>query len=116
MPTEEIFTAPKRDGVNGVAVASMPLVKDGNVIDGFRMRFENGKIVEVQAEQGEDVLRSAIAVDEGAYYLGEVALVPYDSPIQTRACCFTTRCLMRTPPAISLSARRTPVSTADGNG
>ena len=88
MPTEEIFTAPKRDGVNGVAVASMPLVKDGNVIDGFRMRFENGKIVEVQAEQGEDVLRSAIAVDEGASYLGEVALVPYDSPISNAGVLF----------------------------
>lgn len=88
MPTEEIFTAPKRDGVNGVVVASMPLVKDGNVIDKFSMRLRDGKIVEVHAEQGEDVLKSAISVDEGASYLGEVALVPYDSPISNAGILF----------------------------
>lgn len=81
MPTEEIFTAPKKEGVNGVVVASMPLVKDGNVIENFRMRLENGKIVDVEASKGVDVLKNAISVDEGASYFGEVALVPYDSPI-----------------------------------
>ncbi len=81
MPTEEIFTAPLREGINGVVYASMPLVHDGNIIDGFHFVIENGKIVEAVAEKGEDVLRSAISVDEGACYFGEVALVPYESPI-----------------------------------
>lgn len=82
MPTEEIFSAPKFDGVNGKIVASMPLVKDGNIIDNFYMILKDGKIVEVHAEKGEEILKNAISIDEGASYLGEVALVPYDSPIQ----------------------------------
>lgn len=81
MPTEEIFTAPKRDGVNGVVVSSRPFVKDGNIIDNFKLTLKDGKIVDVQAEKGAEVLRNAISVDEGASYFGEVALVPYDSPI-----------------------------------
>lgn len=81
MPTEEVFTAPKRDGVNGRVVASMPLVKDGNVIEGIVMDFKDGKIVSAYAKTNEDILKAAIAVDEGASYLGEVALVPYKSPI-----------------------------------
>ena len=75
MPTEEIFTAPLREGVNGVVYASMPLVHDGNIIDGFHFVIRDGKIVEAVARKGEDVLRSAISVDEGACYFGEVALV-----------------------------------------
>ena len=81
MPTEEIFTAPLRHGVTGVVCAAMPLVHDGNIIDKFRFVVREGKIVEATAEKGEDVLRAAISVDEGAAYFGEVALVPYDSPI-----------------------------------
>ncbi len=81
MPTEEVFTAPKRDGVNGRVVASMPLVKDGNVIEGIVMDFKDGRIVNATAKTNEDILKAAIAVDEGASYLGEVALVPFKSPI-----------------------------------
>lgn len=81
MPTEEIFTANKRDGINGVIYASMPLCRDGNVMDGLRFVMKDGKIVEASATKGEDVLKNAISVDEGASYFGEVALVPYDSPI-----------------------------------
>lgn len=81
MPTEEVFTAPKRDGVNGRVVASMPLVLNGNIVRGFALTLENGKIVRVEAEEGQQVLENAIALDEGAAYLGEVALVPFDSPI-----------------------------------
>ena len=84
MPTEEIFTAPDRNSGNGVIVASMPLVHDGNVIKGIRFRVENGKIVEATADEGEDVLRAAITIDEGASYFGELALVPYDSPISNQ--------------------------------
>lgn len=84
MPTEEIFTAPERNSGNGILVASMPLVHDGNVIKGIRFRVENGKIVEATADEGEDVLRTAITIDEGASYFGELALVPYDSPISNQ--------------------------------
>lgn len=84
MPTEEIFTAPLKTGVNGTVYASMPLVEDGNVVDGFYMVLKDGKIVEVHAKEGEDILKNAIAVDEGACYLGEVALIPYDSPISNQ--------------------------------
>ncbi len=81
MPTEEVFTAPLRNGVNGVVYSSMPLVNDGNIIDGFHFVVKDGKIVEAHARQGEEFLQAAIQVDEGASYFGEVALVPYDSPI-----------------------------------
>ena len=81
MPTEEIFTSPLRDGVDGVVYASMPLVHGGNIIDGFHFVVKDGKIVEAHAARGEDVLQAAISVDEGASHFGEVALVPYDSPI-----------------------------------
>jgi len=81
IPTEECFTAPVRTGVEGIAFASKPLVTGGSVADGFSFTFEKGKIVDVKAERGQKLLENAISVDEGASYLGEVALVPYDSPI-----------------------------------
>jgi len=81
MPTEEIFTAPKRDGVNGTVASAMPLVDGGNIIDKFILTLKDGKIVDAKAEVGEEFLKAAIAVDEGASYLGEVALIPIDSPI-----------------------------------
>ena len=84
MPTEEIFTAPHRLGVNGIVYGSMPLVDNGNVIDGICMTVRDGKIVEAHAEQGEEFLKAAYTVDEGASYFGEVALVPYDSPISNQ--------------------------------
>ena len=81
IPTEEVFTLPKREGINGRIVASRPLSYNGTIIDGFWFTVQNGKITEVHARQGEEVLKNAISVDEGASYFGEVALVPYDSPI-----------------------------------
>ncbi len=84
MPTEEIFTAPLREGVDGVVAASLPLCHDGNIIDKFSFVVRKGKIVEARAEVGEETLKAAITVDEGASYFGEVALVPYDSPISNQ--------------------------------
>jgi|GEM_PF-1317 len=81
IPTEEIFTAPKRDGVNGVVYASKPLVLNGDIVEDFSFRFEAGRIVEINAKRGRKLLKSAVSLDEGASYLGEVALVPYASPI-----------------------------------
>ena len=81
IPTEEVFTLPKRDGVNGTVVASKPLSLNGNIIEGFRFTLKDGKIVELHADVGEDILRDATLLDEGASYFGEMALVPWDSPI-----------------------------------
>lgn len=81
MPTEEVFTVPVKTGVNGVVVSSMPLIYNGNVIENFTLTFENGRIVDFTAKEGYEVLKGLIETDEGSHYLGEVALVPYDSPI-----------------------------------
>ena len=81
MPTEEIFTAPKKTGVNGVVYAALPLVESGNIVDGFHFVVKDGKIVELHAEKGEEFLKEAVTLDEGASFFGEVALVPYQSAI-----------------------------------
>ena len=81
MPTDEVFTMPLRTGVNGVVYSTKPLNYGGNLIDNFKLTFENGKVVAFEAEEGHEVLKDLLALDEGAKYLGEVALVPYDSPI-----------------------------------
>lgn len=81
MPTEEVFTAPLRNGVNGTVRSTKPLSYSGNIIDGFSLTFENGRIVSVTAEQGQDTLQRLVDMDEGSHYLGEVALVPHKSPI-----------------------------------
>lgn len=88
MPTEEVFTAPLREGVDGVVYAALPLVHNGNIIDHFHFVVKDGKIVEVHAETGEEILKSAVSEDEGASYFGEVALVPYDSPISNQKLLF----------------------------
>ncbi len=88
IPTEEIFTAPDRNSGNGVIYASLPLVHDGNVIRDIRFEVENGKIVRADASEGVELLRAAIAVDEGASYFGELALVPYRSPIADQGILF----------------------------
>ena len=91
LPTDEVFTMPHRDRVNGVAVASKPLSVRGQVVEGIRVRFENGKAVEVSAEKGEDTLKSLIATDEGAAHLGEIALVAASAPVaQTGTLFFNT--------------------------
>ena len=81
MPTEEVFTVPLKTGVNGYVSSTKPLSYGGNIIDKFKITFKDGRVTDVSAEQGEDVLKRLIDADEGAKYLGEVALVPHDSPI-----------------------------------
>ena len=88
IPTEELFTAPLKTGINGVVYSAMPLVHDGAIIDKFHFVVKDGKIVEAHAEKGEETLKGAISVDEGASYFGEVALVPYDSPISNQKILF----------------------------
>ncbi|MDQ0188531.1 aminopeptidase [Alicyclobacillus cycloheptanicus] len=81
IPTEEVFTAPIRTGVNGTVRSTKPLFYNGKLIDDFSLRFENGRIVDYDAAVGYDVLQSIIETDEGSHYLGELALVPQSSPI-----------------------------------
>jgi len=81
MPTEEVFTAPQRDGVNGVVYATKPLVYMGDVIDGFWLRFEKGRVVDYAAEKNQHLLEKLLTSTPNADFLGEVALVPHSSPI-----------------------------------
>jgi len=81
IPTEEVFTTPHAQRVNGVARSTKPLAHLGTIIDGIEVRFEDGKIVEAKATKGEAVFQKMISSDEGASRLGEVALVPHSSPI-----------------------------------
>lgn len=81
IPTEECFTSPIKGKAEGLVVATKPLSYQGQLIENFSIRFENGKAVEVHAEKNEELLKHMIEMDENAGYLGECALVPYDSPI-----------------------------------
>lgn len=81
IPSEEVYTTPKRGEAEGIVYSTKPLSYQGQVIRNFSIRFENGKAVEAHASQGETVLKKMLAADEGAGYIGECALVPYDSPI-----------------------------------
>lgn len=83
MPTEEVFTLPIKTGVNGYVKNTKPFNYGGNLIDNFTLTFKDGKIVDFSAEKGYDVLKNIIETDEGSHYLGEIALVPYDSPISS---------------------------------
>ena len=88
IPSEEVFISPKRGEAEGIVYSSMPLSYQGQLIENFSIRFEGGRAVEVHAEKNEDLLRQMIAMDEGAAYLGECALVPYDSPIRNSGILF----------------------------
>ena len=81
MPTEEVFTVPKKSGVNGTVASTKPLSYAGNLIDKFSITFKEGRIVDYTAETGYEALKKLIETDEGSHYLGEVALVPHQSPI-----------------------------------
>lgn len=81
IPSEEIFTSPKRGAAEGLLVATKPLSWQGTLIENFAIRFEDGKAVEVRAAKGQETLEKLIAMDEGAPYLGECALIADDSPI-----------------------------------
>jgi aminopeptidase len=83
LPTEEVFCAPYRAGVDGVVTSTLPLNYNGQLVEGIRIRFENGRIVEYGATKGREALEEIIETDEGSHYLGEVALVTVDSPVNT---------------------------------
>ncbi|MFV0380785.1 MAG: aminopeptidase [Breznakia sp.] len=81
MPTEEVFCMPHKLGVNGTVVSSKPLSYNGSLINEFTLTFKDGKVVKYHAKNNEEVLKTLIEFDEGSCYIGEVALVPYHSPI-----------------------------------
>lgn len=81
IPTEECFISPMRGKAEGIVYSTKPLSYNGQLIDKFFMRFENGRVVESGAEVGEENLKTMLSMDEGASYLGECALVPQHSPI-----------------------------------
>ena len=81
IPTEECFISPMKGKAEGIVYSTKPLSYDGQLIENFFMRFENGKVVESGAEKGAELLKTMLSMDEGAAYLGECALVPQASPI-----------------------------------
>lgn len=88
MPTEEVFSSPERLSANGKLFSSMPLCRNGQIIDNFWIEFKNGKIIGYGAEKGYENLKSIIESDEGSHYLGEIALVGYSSPIRNQGVLF----------------------------
>lgn len=88
LPTEEVFTTPHKDQVNGIVYASRPLLYNGNLIHDFHFTFRDGKVVEYDAKVGRDLLQAMLEMDEGASSLGEVALVSDDSPISQSSLLF----------------------------
>ncbi|WP_366247895.1 aminopeptidase [Terribacillus aidingensis] len=81
LPTEEVFTIPVKNGVNGTVSSTKPLNYAGTLLENFSLTFENGKVVDFKAEKGYETLKNLLETDEGAQFLGEVALVPHQSPI-----------------------------------
>ncbi len=88
IPSEEVFISPKRGEAEGVVYSTMPLSYRGELIENFYIRFENGRAVEAKAEKNESLLIELINMDDGSGYLGECALVPYDSPIRNSGILF----------------------------
>ncbi len=90
MPSYEVYTSPFFKGTNGIVYASKPLVYNGVMIEDFSLTFQDGKVIAYEAKKGKDVLKSILETDEQSSYLGEVALVPYDSPISNTHLVFKT--------------------------
>jgi aminopeptidase len=88
IPTEENFTMPHKTGVNGKVVATKPLNYQGNLIEDFWLEFKDGQVVDYDAKKEKDALKNLIEYDEGSSYLGEIALISYDSPISNSGILF----------------------------
>ena len=82
LPTEEVFTMPHKDRIDGIVKSTLPLSYAGQLIDGFSLEFKDGKVIKASAKKGEDALHKLLETDAGSSRLGEVALVPYSSPIR----------------------------------
>ncbi len=88
LPTEEVFTTPHKERVEGTVWSTKPLSYQGMLIEDIQVRFEKGRVVEAKASKGQDILQSMLDTDAGARKLGEVALVPNSSPISASGLLF----------------------------
>lgn len=88
IPSEEVFTSPMKGKAEGIVYSAKPLSYNGTLIEDFYVRFHEGKAVEVKAKRGQEALESILSIDEGSAYLGECALVPFDSPINNTGLLF----------------------------
>ena len=113
IPTEEVFTCPDRTGVNGTARASKPLGYAGKVIEGIEMTFTDGRVTHASATRNEDALHKLLETDEGARYLGEVALVASSSPVAQSGLLFQET-LFDENAACHIALGRAYQSTLDG--
>lgn len=116
MPTEEVFTLPKKTGVNGIVYSSKPLNYNGNLIEDFSITFKDGRIVDFKAKTGYETLKSLIGTDEGSHYLGEVALVPYESPISKSNILFYNTLFDENASCHLAIGKAYPVSIKDSEG
>ena len=98
LPTEEVFTAPLKTGVNGTVASTKPLSYNGNIIDEFTITFKDGKIVDYSAKVGEASLKQLVELDEGSHYLGEEHLFLMVHRFLNRVYYFTIHCLMKMHP------------------
>ena len=114
IPTEEVFTAPHKDKVNGVVYGTKPYVFNGQLIKGFHVTFKDGKVVEHGAEDGADLLGQLLDTDEGARSIGEVALVPASSPINRSGALFYSTLLDENAACHIAFGASYPGTTADG--
>src|SRR5699024_7528804 len=88
MPTEEVFTAPVKNRVDDYVSNTLPLSHGGNILYHFTLPFKDGVVIEYAAGRGYDILKNIIDTDQGSKRLGEVALVPADSPISNEGILF----------------------------
>ena len=114
IPTEEVFTAPHKDKVNGVVYGTKPYVFNGQLIKGFHVTFKDGKVVEHGAEEGADLLGQLLDTDEGARSIGEVALVPASSPINRSGALFYSTLFDENAACHIAFGASYPGTTADG--
>lgn len=95
MPSEEVFSAADSTRIDGVVSSTKPLSYSGTIIEGIRLTFKNGRVIEATAKKGEEVLNHLLETDEGARSLGEVALVPNPSPISQSGITFSIHFLTK---------------------
>lgn len=116
LPTEEVFTIPVKDGVNGIVSSTKPLNYGGTIIKDFSLTFKDGKVVDFSAEEGYETLKNLLDLDEGARHLGEVALVPHDSPISNTNVVFNNTLFDENASCHLALGRALQVCVKDGNG
>ncbi len=114
IPTEEVFTAPHKDKVDGVVYGTKPYVFNGQLIKGFHVTFKDGKVIEHGAEEGADLLGQLLDTDEGSRHIGEVALVPASSPINRSGALFYSTLFDENAACHIAFGASYPGTTADG--